>query len=205
MTESNTITQNGDTNGQYAVTDNDNTPHVVFQFQNIPVTRRMNARVEYSSTNAGGYAASEMRRYLVEVAEDGDSGKFLEGLKNAGVPEEALWAPKRFVSDKGSGTDNRNTEISDLLWLPTEWELFGGNTTYSVSADETEANQARLEYYDSAEARKKYRGEAKWYERYWGASPANNDDMFCSFEHTGTALGFSASGAIGCVPAFCVR
>jgi hypothetical protein len=206
MADSDTITQNGDTDGKYDITDNDATPHVVFQFQNIPVKRRMNALDgEYNSTNAGGYAASEMRKYLVEVGNseaDANDGKFLAGLKNAGVPEEALWAPKRFVSDKGSGTDNRNTEISDLLWLPTEWELFGGNTK-SVPADETAANQARLEYYASDEARRKYLADR--YEKYWGASPATGDGMFCAVEYTGSAIGHSASGAVGCAPAFCVH
>jgi hypothetical protein len=151
-------TQNGDTGGKYDITANDATPHVVFQFQNIPVIRRMNP----TETNAGGYRDSEMRSYV--------TGNFLAGLKNAGVPAGALWAPKRVVSVKGASGSN---EISDLLWLPTEREMFGGNTN-SVAADETEENQARLEYYDSNEKRVKYleNGNAK---SYWEASPSYRD------------------------------
>jgi hypothetical protein len=36
-----------------------------------------------------------MRKYLVPVENDGESGKFLTGLYNAGVPEGVLWAPAR--------------------------------------------------------------------------------------------------------------
>jgi hypothetical protein len=47
--------------------------HVVFQFQNVPVTRQMNT----SNVNEGGYAASEMRKYLVPVDGFEGSGNFL--------------------------------------------------------------------------------------------------------------------------------
>jgi hypothetical protein len=65
-----------------------NTQHVVFHFQNVPVTRRMNA----TNTNAGGYPASEMREYV--------TGNFLAGLLSAGVPESVLWGPARVMSKK---------------------------------------------------------------------------------------------------------
>jgi hypothetical protein len=45
--------------------------HVVFQFQNLPITRQMDAAV----TNANGYLGSEMRTWL--------TGAFLTGLKAA--------------------------------------------------------------------------------------------------------------------------
>jgi hypothetical protein len=71
---------------------NDNTPHVVFHFQNVPLSSLemnvMNKGVR--PTNAGGYPASTLRRYLTPVEGDGNSGKFLAGLKNAGVLEEVL-------------------------------------------------------------------------------------------------------------------
>jgi hypothetical protein len=88
---------------------NGGTPHVVFQFQNIPVLRRMNP----TASNAGGYPESEMRVYL--------TGEFLSGLKDAGVPEGVLWGPSRVVSGKENGAKT----INDTLWLPTEREMFG--------------------------------------------------------------------------------
>jgi hypothetical protein len=76
---------------KYTVTANNGVPHLVFQFQNIPVSRRMNM----SDSNGGGYAASEMRKYLIPVDGDTDanSGAFLTGLLDAGVPKAVMWAP----------------------------------------------------------------------------------------------------------------
>jgi hypothetical protein len=183
-----------------------NTPHVVFQFQNIPVYRRMNP----TDTNAGGYRDSEMRRYLTDVAEDGNNGKFLEGLKNAGVPvETALWAPKRIVSVK-----NGQGVIEDLLWLPTERELFGSGT-WSVSADETEGNQARLEYYTDKDSLAKFCAKfwtnatiiADYFDWWRAASPSGRyGSTFCGLASGGEPIDYTyANYAGGCVPAFCVR
>jgi hypothetical protein len=198
MADSDTITQNGDTNGQYAVTDNDNTPHVVFQFQNVPVARRMNPN---ETDITGGYAGSEMREYLVPLEGKEGSGRFLAGLTEAGVPDDVLWAPKRFVSVKG---EDGPGEISDLLWLPTERELFGGNTN-SASADETAANQARLEYYDSQPARVKTNPDPGW-RFYWEASPNSGlTPGFCRVFDSGAPGVTFVNRVYGCAPAFCVR
>jgi hypothetical protein len=124
-----------------------NTPHVVFQFQNIPVIRPMN-RI---ATTWGGYQSSFMRRYLLNDTDYNSSVariSFLAGLKNAGVPEAVLWAPKRYVSART--TYNVAVDpvlIEDVLWLPTGREMFGPYYGKSI-ADETAGNQTRLEYYD---------------------------------------------------------
>jgi hypothetical protein len=190
-----------------------NKDHVVFHFQNIPVTRRMNS----NDTNSGGYAASEMRKYLTPVSGYSDSGKFLTGLTNAGVPDSVLWAPKRMMSTEYSGSGT--TQIEDKLWLPTEREMFG-NGLYSNSSAETAANQARLDYYYNGgtgaySRRVKYssgsfnssgavtsNGESAY---YWQASPYNSGPYFCGVhEHGHSGHYGNASGAWGCVPAFCV-
>jgi hypothetical protein len=75
-------------------------------------------------TNEGGYAASEMRKYLTTVEEDDGSGKFLVGLENAGVPRDVLWAPVRYISTKVT-----DTALTYLLWLPTEREVAGTKAT----------------------------------------------------------------------------
>jgi hypothetical protein len=74
---------------QYQGTD---TPpqHVVFQFQHVPVKRPMNT----SGGNADGYPKSEMRKYLTPLDDDDESGKFLAGLLEAGLPEAVLWGPR---------------------------------------------------------------------------------------------------------------
>jgi hypothetical protein len=108
--------------------------HVVFQFDNVPVERRMNPE-----GSTGGYPASELRKYLTKVDSGNGGGNFLAGLTNAGVPEEVLWAPRRVISTIGA-----TETINDLLWLPTEREMLGFS---SAAIDETESNQARLAYY----------------------------------------------------------
>jgi hypothetical protein len=197
--DDNTPTVNGESNGQYNIQVNDATSHVVFHFQNIPVYRPMNE----SDINTGGYRDSEMRKYLTPVGGDSESGKFLAGLKNAGVPEEALWAPMRMVSAKEEAGP---AEIDDLLWLPTEREMFGGNS-YSVSADEMPENQARLEYYGNDTIRQKFVSNQpnEW---YWEASPYSGSMSFCVMTNAiGTAFASANFAGVvgGCVPAFCVR
>jgi hypothetical protein len=189
-------TVNENVNGRYAGMGNDDVPHVVFQFQNIPVLRRMNA----DGDNAGGYAASEMRRYLVDVDGDGTGGAFLAGLRTAGVPEAVMWAPARYVSTRGNG----NTILRDPLWLPTERELFGRIPRGLLRADdETMANQARLEYYLNAEIREKFNTDG-WM-HYWTASPAKDKPLFCIVNDCGDLMSAVANMELGCVPAFCVQ
>jgi hypothetical protein len=190
--------------GQYSESKNAGVNHVVFQFQNIPVLRRMNE----TDTNNGGYAKSEMRQYLVKV--DGVGGNFLTGLQYAGVPEDVLWAPKRYVSNGGDSPNNAD-EIVDLLWLPTEREMFGTSYSgegYPFSATyETTGNQAWLEYYDSDARRYKYFNgdEPDWY-WYWESSPYSGlSASFCIVSNVGYTTDLIASSAGGVAPAFCVR
>jgi hypothetical protein len=171
--------------------------HVVFQFQNVPVSHRMNA----TGTNVGGYSASEMRTYLM--------GDFLTGLTAVGVPASVLWAPSRRVwngftqaekdASATSSTNSLMDTIMDTLWLPTAWEMSGSNM-YSSSTHETAVNQAHLAYYASDEACIKYNstnGQAG----YWTASPAESTAAsFCTYDGSNPA----DSGA-GCAPAFCVQ
>jgi hypothetical protein len=184
--------------GQYAVTKNNGVDHVVFQFQNVPVKRRMNP----SDTNVGGYAESEMRKYLVKVGGEAESGKFLTGLVAAGVPEDVLWAPGRYVVNGGNGATTAN-KINDILWLPTEREMFG-YLIFSSATYETTGNQARLEYYNDYLRRIKYfENASQW---YWEASPYSGDPAsFCHVYASGYTTSYSASSAGGVAPAFCVR
>jgi hypothetical protein len=175
--------------------------HVVFQFQNLPVKRRMNPD---GIGNVGGYAASEMRKYLVPVDDDEESGKFLAGLITAGVPEGVLWAPTRYVANGGDKATKAD-EINDILWLPTEREMFGYRVYSSQTTHETAANQARLEYYNDDLRRIKCFETSNVY-FYWGASPYFGDSTyFCDVHSNGYPYGNKASIARGVAPAFCVR
>jgi hypothetical protein len=183
-------------NGLYIVSQEDGVDHVVFQFQNVPVSRRMNE----TDTNDGGYKASEMREYLVGV--DGKGGKYLAGLKTAGVPEDVLWAPVRYIANGFNDAPRGIDALSDLLWLPTEREMFG-TQTYS-SDEETADNQARLEYYTSNEHRRKFFGDIL--SRLRMSSPHSGDSSFCYAYSGGTpGNGLTASQGGGIAPAFCVQ
>jgi hypothetical protein len=159
-------------------------------------------------TSNGGYAESEMRKYLVKV--DGKGGNFLEGLNNAGMPREVLWAPTRRVANGGNnatGTDEKN----DLLWLPTEREMFGdlGLPSYHYSnPQETAENQARLEYYPANDNiyRVKYTGNGTA-SHYWEGSPyCGGSQLFCCVISNGVPSGGNnANNVEGVAPAFCVR
>jgi hypothetical protein len=206
----NSFHSNRGAGNQYNVILNDDTPHVVFQFQNLPVSLAMNDSLTY----AGSYKASRMRKYL--VGENGTSGNFLTGLINAGVPANVLWGPVRYIST-ASG-DSLDT-ITDTVWLPTEREQFGfgiGNTNNGVAfTSETIENQTWLEYYVNDILRTKYSPERDGYpdnintyngNAYALASPhrssANN---FCRVNTTGGTGKISADGSIYIAPAFCVK
>jgi hypothetical protein len=171
---------------------NPSRPHVVFQFENIPGTHRMNWREEAtenkweSNYNTGGYVASEMHSYVTE--------NFLAGLKSAGVPEDVLWPPTRTVST--SGTDA--SPLTDLLWLPTEREMFVKVQT-NAAQGETAANQARLEYYTDDTSREKSG-------TYWLASTRNSSDTAFNmvFSNGVADNAVSARLSVGVAPAFCV-
>ncbi|GHT57844.1 hypothetical protein FACS1894109_10860 [Spirochaetia bacterium] len=172
-----------------------NTPHVVFQFQNVPGTHRMNG----TNTNSGGYWGSEMRNYLAAPDGSGAGGYFLTGLTNAGVPDSVLWAPSRRV---WNGVATAET-IVDKLFLPTEWEMFGSQS--NSHATETATNQAWLEYYASPASRIKYDSSdaANW---YWLASPAaSSTTHFTNVDPGGGGSSNYASSVGGVAPAFCVK
>jgi hypothetical protein len=174
----------------FAATNRDAPAHVVFQFQNVPGTRRMNP----TDTNYGGYLGTEMHRYL--------TGSFLRGLVAAGVPEGVLYAPIRYIANGGERADAADA-LEDWLWLPTEWELSGKNVV-SNEIWETATNQARLEYYERNDQRTKYTADGS--EWWWGASPwPGSAAHFCSVNYFGGAYNYFASAVGGCVPAFCVR
>jgi hypothetical protein len=171
--------------------------HVVFQFQNIPVSRRMTD----DGKNTGGYPNSLMRKYLTPVEKESQSGYFLDGLKGAGVPEDVLWGPSRVMSTKGNGPKT----INDLLWLPTEYEMFGELASYFVQDEEV--HQARLEYYTntSNNLRKKY-DTSKKVNQYWLATADRvNTSSFCGVNIIGNVqTNVNAAVAKGVSPAFCV-
>jgi uncharacterized repeat protein (TIGR02543 family) len=181
--------------------------HLVFQFKDVMVNRRMNA----TATNAGGYAASEMRKYLTTVSEDANSGKFLAGLLAAGVPQTALWAPSRVI---GGNSSNKST-VTDSVYLPTVWEVAetnnstqSGSTSDAMTANEGTENQGRLTIYGAGEGGNngRVKSGATW---YWLASTStyylSPGYSFCLVYYLGFIDGANASFEGGVAPVFCVK
>jgi hypothetical protein len=195
-------------NGSYSHPSTNNVAHVVFQFQNLPGKQKMNL----TETNAGGYAASLMRKYLVPTGDAG-SGNFLAGLTAAGVPQGVLWGPKRSMAKEATDVSGADCNvITDLLWLPTEREQLSGMDIAYHPRSETAANQTFLEYYTGGAYSTliKYNMTAV-YDIWWLASPyyyatTTNTIYFCNMKLMGQGVGFlSANSAYGIAPAFCVK
>jgi len=207
--------------GAYDKTECDDTPHLVFQFQNLPGMAKMQ-----SYSEAGGYKATGMRKYLVPTGDAG-SGNFLVGLVKAGVPDAVLFAPKRYVTNNGNrawwegdifGEEKKEDladgadEIQDKVWLPTAREMFGRDA-YANGAYETAANQARLDYYTNDAARVKYKSDGGAY-YYWEASPGwalshgpgqTDNGSFCAVTTSGDSNYSWPTNDRGVAPAFCIK
>jgi hypothetical protein len=170
--------------------------HIVMQFQNLPVQRSIKGIYPQA------YVGSEMQLYL--------TSSFIAGLQDAGVPvddDTIIWGPTRKICN----TAQRDLDIiTDKLWLPTEWEMFGNGPysygAYSKTTVEDVTNQAYLEYYNSDLKRIKYNSKGSAYS-YWEASPySGNSYGFCSVSSNGSAA-YTIVGSDdgGLAPAFCVR
>jgi hypothetical protein len=153
--------------------------------------------MEASNINTNGYLGCKMRQYILN--------KVLPALKNLGIPFDEEWmkAPARQVSKGGSATNPGADTITDKLFLPTEYEMFGAHT-HSNSNAEAAANQGKFTYYTDNTTRIKYnKDDSPRY--YWDASPySGSTNNFCIVNSSGAADLNAAHGAYGFVPVFCV-
>ncbi|MDR2516223.1 MAG: DUF6273 domain-containing protein [Spirochaetaceae bacterium] len=157
--------------------------HIVFAFRNCVLTRRMN----FTDTNTGGYAASEMASYL--------EGDFKTGLQ--GVLGDYLYTIRRLLSTKGNWAWK-----SDTVFLPSEREVWG--TSVWDEKDYGGGLQAQYPLYrDSVIYKvKRHNGSRMW---WWEASPySGSAASFCNANSYGNASNNTASSVGGCAPAFCV-
>ncbi|GHU42842.1 hypothetical protein FACS1894190_12640 [Spirochaetia bacterium] len=172
---------------------NGTTAHLVFQFQNSPAKGSMTA----GTASQPDYTESGMREYLTVNGNQ----QFLNALVNAGVPQARMWAPRRLIGNKTGSVD----ELIDLVWLPTELEMFGIKTYSPIS--ETSANQARLAYYLGNNTRIKLASNGAAI-NYWAASTLipQGKDGFIAVAGDGTSSSGNADDIrLGIAPAFCIR
>ncbi|GHU86717.1 hypothetical protein FACS189476_00440 [Spirochaetia bacterium] len=166
------------------------TPHVVFQFQNIPVNHTMNPTMN----NAGGYAASGMRSFL--------TGAFLTGLKAVTGLDDMLWGPRRLVANGGINATGTNM-IDDTLWLPTLWEMTGiSGISSSAPREPPGTSQVQLQYNGSTKIKYNNNNTAI---SYWLASPQGYYSWKLINSVGATTINEADVINKGCVPAFCVK
>ena len=159
--------------------DTENTQnHVVMQFRNCVLTKRMNA----TDTNTGGYASSELYSWL--------NDKFKAGLVAA--LGNYLYKVRRLLSIKSSWA-----WADDTVFLPTEHEIWGTDV-WSESWDG--GFQAQWPAYkDSAIYKvKKHNGSRMW---WWEASPyKDNAVSFCGVSSAGVPATAVPVLLVGCRP-----
>jgi hypothetical protein len=175
--------------------------HVAIHFRNVlGYSTETNAGGHYmnsSDTNSGGYLSCQVRQYILN--------NVLPALKNLGIPFDEEWmkAPKRLVSVGGTGSNPGANTITDKLFLPTEYEMFGTNG-FSNSIAEVGTTQGRFTYYDSNDKRIKYNKDDSP-RPYWEASPySGSTGAFCCVSASGGYDHIIASSVCGLAPVLCV-
>ena len=166
----------------------------VVEFADILSKQSMNS----TSTNVGGWPASELRTYV--------SGTVYNSL-----PSELqnVIAETKVVSSHGSTSGEVNFTSSDKLYLLSTKEVWGKDSTSNViSTDKAEAETRQLDYYKNkgvttsnySEAIKQYDGS----DYYWWLRSAvsYNRNTFFSVHSNGVWYSISASYAYGISPAF---
>ena len=165
--------------------DTENTKnHVVMQFRNCVLTKRMNA----SDTNTGGYHASELCGWL--------NDKFKTGLVAA--LGDYLYKIRRLLSTKG------NWEWSDdIVFLPTEYEVWGTSVWSEKGYGGGFQAQFALYRESSLYKVKRHNGNRIL---WWEATPTEgNTTSFCYSRYYGNAGNYVfASGVYGIAPVVCV-
>jgi hypothetical protein len=176
-----------------------NQDHVVFSSMNILSMFRMNP----TATNVGGYAASQMRQYVLN--------NVLPEKKKQGIPFAESWMaePPRHVSRHGGETNHEFDVITDRLYLPTEFEVFGLHAMSNANA-ETAANQGRYGFYNrdallnGAPFRIKRSSISTATSWYLASAGSRRLTCFCIALFNGHASDSSSIALQGVAPAFCI-
>ena len=145
----------------------------VLEFADIITTHNMNGTDNASSTNAGGWPASEIRRYLNDIDENDED----DGVIYNAIPEPLREGiiDTYVVSSHGSKTtagnlENENAGVlessnywsNEKLYLLSPQEVYG--TSFTSQYDSTNGTSRQLDYYAT------YKGDG-----YTGVSITNYD------------------------------
>jgi hypothetical protein len=162
------------------------TPHLIFQFKNVPGTGRMNVAANAMTIS---YLNSPIRHYL--------ASEYLLGLRLAGVPESVFWNITRKVPYIDLfGFLSRYNTITDKVWLPTEHEITGQATGQN--------GQTHFSYYNSNDRRRKVATGPDNNGCYWTSTSSLNFHAIGSSGST-TVGKPEANTKQGIAPAFAIK
>jgi hypothetical protein len=172
--------------------------HIRFDFANEPMRKRMNP----TNTNAGGYAATELRAFLDGTNGDGTgsmegvtTAAFLNALK-AQIGDYIL-PVSRLLSTK----DNGWAWNTYSLWIPSENEIFGANAFGEPNWGDGQKLHIPLYQKSPAYRIKRYNGSR---DATWLNTPVSGSTIgFCHTNAFGNASTGIANIVLGISPAFC--
>ena len=166
----------------------------VIEFADIVENRNMNS----TSTNVGGWPATEMRTYANEEFYN----KLPEDLRNVIIDTKV-------VSGHGSTTGETNFTTTDKIYLLSSHEVYEDGTSNQVSSRDTAWDKTRqLDYYANlGVTTSNYSGAIKKYNNsnsYWWLRAANSnyDSYFLYVNDSGGWYGGDAYRPLGLAPSF---
>lgn len=170
-----------------AAINHDASHQVIFEpHYGMQTARQMNS----SNTNAGGWNSCAMRTYLNDVY-----FKLLPSELQNVITERSF---KTSVGSQSSSLQVAN----DKIWLPREYEIFGG-TSYAASTEHSTGGAEQFPIYADAANRVKTYGKTGSTANWWLSSPSVSvSSDFCRVNASGAANYSNASGAHAACPCF---
>ncbi|MBE6069708.1 MAG: hypothetical protein E7211_18755 [Clostridium lundense] len=156
-----------------------------------------------SNTNSGGWNSSYMRNTICGASLSSYSGTFIAALPSD--LRSVLKTVTKYTDNTGGGSDTASyvTATTDVIFLLSEWEVFGART-YANSAEKN--YQAQYAYYAAGNSKVKYRHSSTGSTAFWWLrSPySSNSSGFVRVNTGGTVNYVGAYGSNGFAPGFCV-
>lgn len=158
-------------------------------------------RMNTSNTNSGGWNNSYMRKTICGTSLSSYSGTFIAALPAA--LRSVLKTVTKYTDNTGGGSDTASyvTATTDVIFLLSEWEVFG-TRTYANSAEKN--YQAQYAYYAAGNSKIKYQHTSTGSAAYWWLrSPfSSNSYNFVRVLTDGTVGSAIAHASYGFAPGF---
>lgn len=159
-----------------------------------------------SSTNAGGWNNSHMRKTLLGSANNPTSPTANTFMAALSSDLRAVMKSCTKYSDNTGGSSNAASAITattDYLWLLAEFEVQGART-YASQYEQN--SQLQYDYYKAGNSKVFNKHNATTTTAYWWlrSVSAGNAYIFCIVNTDGSPAGSTSGFSSGVAPAFCV-